>query len=216
MIVRTMFAAMLIAVCGTASLTQDFEAGREAYDRGAFELALEEFRPLAERGHADAQYFLGYMYDWGDGVSENDAEAARWYRRAAEQGHAGAQLFLGHSYNFGEGVSEDDTEAAAWYRRAADQEDADAQFYLGLMYAKGEGVPQDLEQAHAWVGEGTVFLQRALLRLGLDPGPVDGSMGPRTRAAIREFQQARGLSVNGEASRSLERALWDALIEVYG
>jgi hypothetical protein len=31
------------------------------------------------------------MYDYGDGVAEDRAEAVRWYRLAAEQGHAEAR-----------------------------------------------------------------------------------------------------------------------------
>ena len=38
------------------------------------------------------------------GVSEDDAEAVRWYRLAAEQGHASAQFNLGVMYARGEGV----------------------------------------------------------------------------------------------------------------
>lgn len=40
-------------------------------------------------------------------------------------------------------------------------------------------------------------VQAGLLRIGYDPGPVDGIMGPRTRNAIRAFQQAEGLPVTG-------------------
>jgi hypothetical protein len=39
--------------------------------------------------------------------------------------------------------------------------------------------------------------QTALARLGFDPGPADGVVGPRTRAAVRAFQQASGLTANG-------------------
>ncbi|MFA4900865.1 MAG: peptidoglycan-binding domain-containing protein [Brevundimonas sp.] len=39
--------------------------------------------------------------------------------------------------------------------------------------------------------------QRALVRLGYDPGPVDGIAGPRTRAAIVAFQRAHGLTPYG-------------------
>jgi tetratricopeptide (TPR) repeat protein len=49
----------------------------------------------AERGDAEAQYNLGAMYFYGKGVSQNDVEAAKWFRKAAEQGHAGASSILG-------------------------------------------------------------------------------------------------------------------------
>lgn len=36
-------------------------------------------------------------------------------------------------------------------------------------------------------------IQRALARLGFDPGPIDGIAGSRTRAAVKAYQTARGL-----------------------
>ncbi|MCZ6580460.1 MAG: hypothetical protein O6840_02380 [Nitrospirae bacterium] len=41
----------------------DFEVGVEAWGRGDCDRALQEFRPLAEQGHAQAQMNLGIMYD---------------------------------------------------------------------------------------------------------------------------------------------------------
>jgi hypothetical protein len=40
--------------------------------------------------------------------------------------------------------------------------------------------------------------QQALRERGLDPGPIDGVMGPRTSAAIRDFQQQENLNVTGQ------------------
>ena len=90
------------------------------------------------------------MYRYGESVTRDDAETARWYRRAAEQGHAGAQFCLGFMYRHGKGVPQDDTEAARWYRRAAEQGDARAQVNLGDMYDAGQGVAQDDRQAFQW------------------------------------------------------------------
>ena len=48
------------------------------------------WRPLAESGHAAAQYSIGWMYANGEGLSLDEAEALRWWHPAAEQGHADA------------------------------------------------------------------------------------------------------------------------------
>jgi uncharacterized protein len=86
------------------------------------------------------------MYDLGQAVPQNNAEAAKWYRLAADQGRDDAQYQLGHLYY----KQDDYAEAAKWFRLAADQGRADAQSNLGAMYAEGEGVPQDFVQALMW------------------------------------------------------------------
>ena len=45
----------------------------------------------AEKGNAKAQFDLGLKYDTGEGVRQDYAEAAKWYRKAKDQGVAGAQ-----------------------------------------------------------------------------------------------------------------------------
>ena len=47
------------------------------------------------------------------------------------------------------------------------------------------------------------YVQERLTALGYDPGPIDGDAGPRTNDAIRRFQSAAGLSVDGEISSTL-------------
>ncbi len=107
-------------------------------------------RAAAEAGNVDTQFNLGYMYNIGQGITQDYIEAAKWYRRAAEQGLPIAQNKLGDMYNVGQGVPEDDAEAVKWYRRAAEQDYADAQFNLGYMYNVGRGVPQDYTEAVKW------------------------------------------------------------------
>lgn len=47
--------------------------------------------------------------------------------------------------------------------------------------------------------------QSGLSRLGYEPGPSDGVIGPKTRSAIREYQNDHGLPVDGRPSPELER-----------
>jgi len=49
----------------------DFEAGLDAYERGDYDTALAEFRPLAEQGNTEAQYNLALMYGNGQGVPQD-------------------------------------------------------------------------------------------------------------------------------------------------
>jgi hypothetical protein len=106
-------------VCGLA----DFQKGIAALGRGDYDIAAGEFRPLAGRGDAAAQFNLGFMYDHGLGFPQDDVEAMKWYRLAAEQGNTDAQFNLGFLYGEGRGVAQDDANAYAWYNLAAAQGD---------------------------------------------------------------------------------------------
>jgi Putative peptidoglycan binding domain len=50
-------------------------------------------------------------------------------------------------------------------------------------------------------------VQARLTQMGFDPGPLDGRLGPKTDAALRQFQAASGLPVNGRLERATRRAL---------
>ena len=46
-------------------------------------------------------------------------------------------------------------------------------------------------------------VQAELQRRGYDVGPVDGRLGPRTKTAIREYEQRNGMPADGSPSPSL-------------
>lgn len=142
-----LIALFLVASAARAAPIDDAAA---ANARGDYAAELRITRPLAEKGEAWAQYFLGFSYRNGEGVPKNDAEAVKWYRLAAAQGHAKAQYNLGAMYDFGQGVAQNKTEAAKWYRLAAAQRNAEAQNSLGALYSNGHGVVQDYAEAVKW------------------------------------------------------------------
>ena len=104
----------------------------------------------AEQGKAYAQYKLGVMYQYGQGVRQNYAEAVKWYWKAAEQEYDEAQFSLGSMYETGLGVFQSYTEAARWYQKAAEHGNPKAQSKLGYMYYNGEGVKKDYQEAYKW------------------------------------------------------------------
>jgi TPR repeat protein/uncharacterized protein YecT (DUF1311 family) len=131
---------------------EQFEDGRAAFKRGDYATALRLWNPLAEQGHALAQFNIGVMYSTGTGVPEDDSEAVYWLRKAADQGRAEAQEFLGTMYLAGRGVTENTVEAAKWLRKAAEQGNARAQGILGDLYSFGmHGVPLDYAESLKWL-----------------------------------------------------------------
>jgi TPR repeat protein len=93
---------------------------------------------------------LGYMYRYGQGLSQDFELARHWYRRAADLGNAMAQNNLGAMYRQGLGIQKDYHEAFRWFLRAAERGDGGAQNHVGLMFYKGEGVTKDLIRAYKW------------------------------------------------------------------
>jgi hypothetical protein len=124
--------------------------GYAALSKKDYVTAANEYRPLAERGNAEAQYRIGRMYEFGNGYAQDKAQGIAWIRKAAAQGHVDAEQELGVVYATGDGVAQDDVQAVAWFRKAAEHGDATAQYNLGLLYAKGQGVTKDYAQSVDW------------------------------------------------------------------
>jgi TPR repeat protein len=151
----------------------------------------------AANGDAEAQYNLGNLYAFGQGVTQDYARAAIWYREAAQQGNADAQFALGDLYEDGNGVPQDYSQAATWYRKAADQGDVVAQLDLGVLYEHGHGVPRDYAEAYFWLD---------LSAAGKVPG-----LTPEFTAAFREGMrktrdEAASHLTPADLSRAQERA----------
>lgn len=120
------------------------------YGGGDLAEAVRWLRAAAAQEYPPAEFHMGQLYDFGFGVSEDDAQALVWYRRAAEHGSAAGQRLVGDFYLKGRGVPADAVEAARWYRRAADGDDLRAQYQLGELYFTGTGVARDYVSAYVW------------------------------------------------------------------
>ena len=76
--------------------------------------------PMAQNTeHPYAQYYLGVMFANGQGIEQDDKEAAQWYLKASKQGIKEAQYRLATMYSKGNGVPQDYEAAYAWYKVAA-------------------------------------------------------------------------------------------------
>jgi len=120
-------------------------AGIEAWQAGNYAVAIGNWRPLADRGDADAQYNIAQAYFLGRGVPQNSNLAEQWYERAARQGHEEAQANYGLLL-FQNGRRR---EAMPWIQQAATRGDPRAQYVFGTALYNGDLVPADLPRAYA-------------------------------------------------------------------
>jgi hypothetical protein len=97
----------------------DYTVGEAAYERGDYSLAFKELLPLARKGTAEAQFYMGVMYEKGLGVPQDYAEAIRWSRKAAERGVKEAQYNVGLIYFRGLGIAPDYVQAHFWWNLSA-------------------------------------------------------------------------------------------------
>jgi cell division septation protein DedD len=126
---------------------QSVRAGIEAWQHADYEGAVRIWRPLAEKGDADAAFNLGQAYRLGRGVPTNLAAAATWFGRAAAKGHLDAQTTLGLML-FENG---DRTGGIRWLRQAADKGDPRALLVYGTALFNGDGVKKDPILGYAYV-----------------------------------------------------------------
>jgi TPR repeat protein len=138
-------AAAIALLLGTGAALADVKAGVELWQAGNYAGAVKEWRALADKGDADAQFNLGQAYKLGRGVPADLGSAQSWYERAAAQGHDQAQANLGLIlFQKGERAK-----ALPWIRKAADNGDPRAQYVLGTALFNGDLVQKDWPRAYA-------------------------------------------------------------------
>lgn len=179
--------------------------------------ALKWLRRAAESNVAEAQFSLGNILSTSPASQESLVDAYYWYRVADSNGLAkaseradqiAAQLtpeeragvnarvshFIAQKIPRGPKPSAPSAEPAAPQRVAPKPEVAPAPATsTTLTAANTETVSRDQINA----------IQALLNQLGFDPGRPDGTVGTKTRDAIRNYQRELGLSVNGEPSVTL-------------
>ncbi|MAW34293.1 MAG: hypothetical protein CMK56_07790 [Proteobacteria bacterium] len=117
------------------------------YKSSKFLETVKLLKPLAEKGDAEAQSLLGWMYFRGEGVAKSNKSALQWYVLAAEKGNHGAQFNLGFMYHQGHGVPLDYSEAVRWYIKAREGGNVFAHYNLGLLIEEGKGIKENAELA---------------------------------------------------------------------
>jgi len=146
-LVRKLLLGLMIAAAAMPVSAQSVRAGVEAWQKGDAAGAVAIWRPLANKGDADAAFNLGQAYRLGKGVPLDLAQAQGWLERAARKGHVDAQSTLGLLlFQNGNRVG-----AMRWLKSAAEAGEPRALLVIGTALYNGDGVPADPVRAYAYV-----------------------------------------------------------------
>ena len=170
------------------------QAYRTSDNPGTAKIAFEYYKQSANSGNARAQANLGFCYDKGIGVEENQIDAKRWYEEAAQQGNVIGQLNFAQKL-LNEGIEQKDRgsieKARKWFQKAYDQDPTltEAAYGIGLTYVSLPGATeQDFGKA-----------RNSLLKAKEQPkalfaiGWLDEKQG-RYGSAIALYKQAKKLN----------------------
>jgi len=142
---KTALGLSMLLLAWAASAQADVKAGVDAWTRGEYKRAVEQWRPPAVAGDPDAQFNLGQAYKLGRGVPVDLALAEQWYAKAAAQGHFQAEDNYGLTL-FQTGKR---SEAVRWLERSSARGEPRAQLVLGTMLFNGDIITKDWVRAYA-------------------------------------------------------------------
>lgn len=140
-------AAALLAASSPALAAKTVRDGIAAWQRADYPAAVAIWRPLAEKGDADAAFNMGQAYRLGRGVAVDLATAQSWLEKAARSGHLDAQTTLGLLL-FDSGSRDP---ALQWLKQAAERGEPRAMLVYGTALFNGDGVPRDPVLAYAFI-----------------------------------------------------------------
>ncbi|MBT4556280.1 MAG: sel1 repeat family protein, partial [Nitrospina sp.] len=118
----------------------NFHDGWISYEKKDYEAAQKLWLPLASQGNSRAQFYLGRMYDKGQGIPQDYNEAVKWYQLAADRGKTNVYRIAKKGVTPALNILTDD----------AKQGIAEAQVALGVMHEYGYSFPQDNNEALKW------------------------------------------------------------------
>lgn len=124
-------------------------------------LIPEDLEKAAESGDADAQYEIGLLYYYGDGVWDDLEEAYEWFLKSAKQGHPKAQYRVGGLcvYHF---VGADNQEDFNWFLKSAKQGYPNAQVEIGVHYSLEDNHKEAVKWFLKAAKQGNAWAMRSL------------------------------------------------------
>ena len=130
-------------LCCSAPALADFEDGEIFFEQKDYSSAFSEFLPLANEGDFRSQYYVGYLYLNGLGVTQDIRQGVDYLKKSLEQNYDMAQSLMAFLYEEGHVIPQDKEKALELYKKAAEQNNASANLNLGVFYYNGTNVEKN-------------------------------------------------------------------------
>jgi localization factor PodJL len=160
--------------------------------------AANWFEKAAERGVVDSQFNLGVLFESGQGLPQNMTDAYVWYSIAAGQGDQFAKTRLEVLKGQLNETDLANADSRAKTFKPVKIDDAANGIFRNVAWAKTNDTDNKTKKV-SQVREA----QTMLTELGYEIGGADGSVGPKTRAAIMSFERSNSLPETGRVNAAL-------------
>lgn len=146
---------VLCFVCAACDSTtaEEYKAQAIGYaESGEHQKAAESYLKAAEKGDAEAQYFVGMLYLTGkdylnNPLTEDKELAVKWLVASAKQDYKDALFIVGQLCLDGTIEKDNFNQALKYWNKAADLGNVMALYQIGNAYDYGQGVEIDKHKA---------------------------------------------------------------------
>lgn len=115
-----------------------------------YEKGIPLLQKSAELGNAEAQYNLGYCYEFGLGINKDEKIATSWYQKSADQNYNNGLYAMMMAYSDGKGVQTNYDKAFEYAMKCAKNDDATCIFNVVTAYKEGIGTAIDKQKMLEW------------------------------------------------------------------
>jgi caspase domain-containing protein/Sel1 repeat-containing protein len=183
------------------------------FDRANFSTALQVWKESASAGDAQAQVYVGEIYEKGLGLPPDYGQAAVWYQKAADQGYARGLSNLAYLYEQGLGVPKDPVKALNLYRKSAGINNDELTFASEVTAAKAEAASEiaTLTQQLTVSDQQLLDLQAQLAQAKADAAArrtalsVSRQEAENLRGRLKELQAAGGGAESADKAAEIKR-----------
>jgi tetratricopeptide (TPR) repeat protein len=176
---------------------QDYAKAREWYEKAA------------AKDNGEAMVEVGWLHEYGLGVSQDYTKAREWYEKAAAKDNGEAMVEVGWLYEYGLGVPQDYTKAREWYEKAAAKDNGTGKAEVVGFYAAGHGGPRNYPKALELLEKVAAAIEAREIKDASKPGAKTArALGHIAWYALLAGEPARALAAGERALALAPTELW--------